>query len=109
MKSASNEIKFLDDSLLSDYIVFDDRMNIAKFLYHLPSKQDKMRYLSTGAHSGNHFEMLMPITIDQLQNKKVIIIHRYEETVESLKDNILVEQLYKMPNSKNNFFISYFE
>ena len=53
--------------------------------------------------------MLMPITIDQLQNKKVIIIHRYEETVESLKDNILVEQLYKMPNSKNNFFISYFE
>ena len=109
MKSASNEIKFLDDSLLSDYIVFDDRMNIAKFLYHLPSKQDKMRYLSTGAHPGNHFEMLMPITIDQLQNKKVIIIHRYEETVESLKDNILVEQLYKMPNSKNNFFISYFE
>ena len=109
MKSASTEIKFLDDSLISDYIVFDDRMNIAKFLYHLPSKQDKMRYLSNGAHPGNHFEMLMPITIDQLQNKKVIIIHRYEESGKSLKDNILVKQLYEMPNSKNNFYISYFE
>jgi hypothetical protein len=51
----------------------------------------------------------MPITIDQLQNKKVIIIHRYEESGKSLKDNILVKQLYEMPNSKNNFYISYFE
>jgi len=109
MKEASIEIKFLDNSLLSDYIVFDDRMNIAKFLYHLPSKQNKMRYLSTGDHPGNHFEMLMPITVDQLQNKKIIIIHRYEESIESLKDSILVKQRYEMPNSKNNFFISYFE
>ncbi|MDA1283503.1 MAG: glycosyltransferase family 39 protein [Proteobacteria bacterium] len=109
MEGASTEIKFLDDSLLSDYIVFDDRMNIAKFLYHLPSKQDKMRYLSTGGHPGNHFEMLMPITVDQLQNKKIIMIHRYEQTIKPLKDHLLVKQLYEMPNSKNNFFISYFE
>ena len=109
MKDAAKEIQFLDESLNSDYIVFDDRMNIAKFLYYLPSKNEKLKYLSYGDHPGNHFEMLMPITIDDIINKKIIIIHRYDLPSNFLKENLLVKQMYEMPNSKNNFYISYFE
>ena len=109
MKDAAKEIQFLDKSLNSDYIVFDDRMNIAKFLYYLPSKNEKLKYLSYGDHPGNHFEMLMPITIDDIINKKIIIIHRYDLPSNFLKENLLVKQMYEMPNSKNNFYISYFE
>ena len=109
MKDAAKEIQFLDESLNTDYIVFDDRMNIAKFLYYLPSKNKKLRYLSYGNHPGNHFEMLMPITIDEITNKKIIIIHRYNLPLNFLKEHLLVKQIYEMPNSKNNFYISYFE
>ena len=109
MKDAAKEIQFLDESLNSDYIVFDDRMNIAKFLYYLPSKSKKLRYLSYGNYPGNHFEMLMPITIDEITNKKIIIIHRYNLPLNFLKEHLLVKQIYEMPNSKNNFYISYFE
>lgn len=109
MKDAAKEIQFLDESLNSDYIVFDDRMNIAKFLYYLPSKNKKLKYLSLGNNPGNHFEMLMPITIDNIINKKVIIIHRYDLPINFLKEHLLVKQMYEMPNSKNNFYISYFE
>ena len=109
MKDAAKEIQFLDESLNTDYIVFDDRMNIAKFLYYLPSKNKKLRYLSYGNHPGNHFEMFMPITIDEITNKKIIIIHRYNLPLNFLKEHLLVKQIYEMPNSKNNFYISYFE
>ena len=109
MKDAAKEIQFLDESLNTDYIVFDDRMNIAKFLYYLPSKSKKLRYLSYGNYTGNHFEMLMPITIDEITNKKIIIIHRYNLPLNFLKEHLLVKQIYEMPNSKNNFYISYFE
>ena len=109
MKDAAKEIQFLDESLNTDYIVFDDRMNIAKFLYYLPSKSKKLRYLSYGNYPGNHFEMLMPITIDEITNKKIIIIHRYNLPLNFLKEHLLVKQIYEMPNSKNNFYISYFE
>ena len=109
MKDAAKEIQFLDESLNTDYIVFDDRMNIAKFLYYLPSKNKKLRYLSYGNHPGNHFEMLMPITIDEITNKKIIMIHRYNLPLNFLKEHLLVKQIYEMPNSKNNFYISYFE
>ena len=109
MKDAAKEIQFLDESLNTDYIVFDDRMNIAKFLYYLPSKNKKLRYLSYGNYPGNHFEMLMPITIDEITNKKIIIIHRYNLPLNFLKEHLLVKQIYEMPNSKNNFYISYFE
>ncbi|MDB9824781.1 glycosyltransferase family 39 protein [Alphaproteobacteria bacterium] len=109
MEDAAKEIQFLDVSLNSDYIVFDDRMNIAKFLYYLPSKNKKLKYLSYGDHPGNHFEMLMPITIDEITNKKIIMIHRYDLPLNFLKEHLLVKQTYEMPNSKNNFHISYFE
>lgn len=109
MEDAAKEIQFLDESLNSDYIVFDDRMNIAKFLYYLPSKNKKLKYLSYGDHPGNHFEMLMPITIDEITNKKIIMIHRYDLPLNFLKEHLLVKQTYEMPNSKNNFHISYFE
>ena len=109
MKDAAKEIQFLDESLNTDYIVFDDRMNIAKFLYYLPSKSKKLRYLSYGNYPGNHFEMLMPITIDEITNKKIIIIHRYNLPLNFLKEHLLVKQIYEMPNPKNNFYISYFE
>jgi len=109
MEGAAKEIQFLDESLNSDYIVFDDRMNIAKFLYYLPSKNKKLKYLSYGDHPGNHFEMLMPITIDEITNKKIIMIHRYDLPLNFLKEHLLVKQTYEMPNSKNNFHISYFE
>jgi 4-amino-4-deoxy-L-arabinose transferase-like glycosyltransferase len=109
MEDAAKEIQFLDESLNSDYIVFDDRMNIAKFLYYLPSKNKKLKYLSYGDHPGNHFEMLMPITIDKITNKKIIMIHRYDLPLNFLKEHLLVKQIYEMPNSKNNFYISYFE
>ena len=109
MKDAAKEIQFLDESLNTDYIVFDDRMNIAKFLYYLPSKSKKLRYLTHGNYPGNHFEMLMPITIDEITNKKIIIIHRYNLPLNFLKEHLLVKQIYEMPNSKNNFYISYFE
>ena len=109
MEDAAKEIQFLDESLNSDYIVFDDRMNIAKFLYYLPSKNKKLKYLSYGDHPGNHFEMLMPITIDKITNKKIIMIHRYDLPLNFLKEHLLVKQTYEMPNSKNNFHISYFE
>ena len=109
MKDAAKEIQFLDESLNTDYIVFDDRMNIAKFLYYLPSKSKKLRYLSYGNYPGNHFEMLMPITIDEITNKKIIMIHRYNLPLNFLKEHLLVKQIYEMPNSKNNFYISYFE
>ena len=109
MEDAAKEIQFLDESLNSDYIVFDDRMNIAKFLYYLPSKNKKLKYLSYGDHPGNHFEMLMPITIDEITNKKIIMIHRYNLPLNFLKEHLLVKQIYEMPNSKNNFYISYFE
>tara|TARA_B110000483_G_scaffold166305_1_gene196785 strand:+ start:316 stop:1719 length:1404 start_codon:yes stop_codon:yes gene_type:complete len=109
MKDAAKEIQFLDESLNTDYIVFDDRMNIAKFLYYLPSKSKKLRYLTHGNYPGNHFEMLMPITIDEITNKKIIMIHRYNLPLNFLKEHLLVKQIYEMPNSKNNFYISYFE
>ena len=109
MKDAAKEIQFLDESLNSDYIVFDDRMNIAKFLYYLPSKNKKLKYLSLSNNPGNHFEMLMPITIDDIINKKIIMIHRYDLPINFLKEHLLVKQMYEMPNSKNNFYISYFE
>tara|TARA_B110000305_G_scaffold233895_1_gene291085 strand:- start:594 stop:1997 length:1404 start_codon:yes stop_codon:yes gene_type:complete len=109
MKDAAKEIQFLDESLNTDYIVFDDRMNIAKFLYYLPSKSKKLRYLSYGNYPGNHFEMLMPITIDEITKKKIIMIHRYNLPLNFLKEHLLVKQIYEMPNSKNNFYISYFE
>ena len=109
MEDAAKEIQFLDESLNSDYIVFDDRMNIAKFLYYLPSKNKKLKYLSYGDRPGNHFEMLMPITIDEITNKKIIMIHRYDLPLNFLKEHLLVKQTYEMPNSKNNFHISYFE
>tara|TARA_B100000787_G_scaffold170074_1_gene163832 strand:+ start:352 stop:1758 length:1407 start_codon:yes stop_codon:yes gene_type:complete len=109
MQDAANEVKSLDDSLAVDYIIFDDRMNIAKFLYYLPNKREKIRYLTAGNQPSNHFEMLMPITIEDIKNKKIIMIHRYEQPWTSRNNYLLVKQLYKMPNYKNNFYISYFE
>ncbi len=109
LKDAANEINSLDETLDVDYIIFDDRMNIAKFLYYLSAKQNKIKYLSPGDKPGNHFEMQMPINLEELTNKKIIMIHRYEQPW-LLNDNyLLVKQLYIMPNHKNNFYISYVE
>ena len=98
--------------VISEQDIFGDRLinsgrkrRTKKFL----SKNEKLKYLSYGDHPGNHFEMLMPITIDDITNKKIIIIHRYDLPSNFLKENLLVKQMYEMPNSKNNFYISYFE
>tara|TARA_X000000368_G_C23056894_1_gene724368 strand:+ start:675 stop:2081 length:1407 start_codon:yes stop_codon:yes gene_type:complete len=109
MKKAAEEIEFLDSSLNSKYILFDDRMTISKFLYYLNSKQYKMKFLSDGINIDNHFSMMMPLSEKNISNEKIIFIHRYEEIPEYIKDKVLVSQLYEMPNKKNNFYISYIE
>ncbi len=109
MNNASLEIDSLDESLSPDLIIFDDRMNMAKFLYGLPAKKYKMRYLYSGNYPDNHFALTLPVTIEQLKSKKVIIIHKYDHSINQLIDRLITKQLYKMPNRKNNFFISYVE
>lgn len=109
MKGAAQEIEFLDKSLTVDYIVFDDRMNIAKFLYYLPLKIKKIKFLSLADYPSNHFELEMPITRNQLINKKILLIHKYQNSSESTNNKLLVQQLYVMPNKKNNFYISYLQ